>query len=236
MSKKITLPAAKAREKFFEILKEVEKSKDALYVITVKGVGRAAILNLDLAEEILAKFIREKKEEFLIRDKGYLIYEAKKPIKRRRVLLDTSVPSDWFNKEDLKRQEKTKLFFEQIKKGRFEAFITHVTQEELSRIKDIKTRKKTEELVGLLPVLPITPQCRQLAEAYVKNKVLSSRYLNDALHVAVATVHQLDTIASWNFRHLVNIDRKIAFNRVNVNLGFDPIEILSPEELIYDED
>ncbi len=235
MAQRITLSATKARQNFFEIIKDLEKNKEKLWVLTVNGVGRAAIVNLGFVEELLAKFIHEKREEFLIKDKGYLIYEAKKPLRKRRILLDTSVPSDWFNKNDPEREKKTRLFFERMKKGDFEVFITAVTQEELARIKRVQTRRKVKDLIKSLAVLPVTAQCRNLAEAYIKNEVISSRYFNDALHVAVATVHKLDAIISWNFRHLVNIDKKVAFNRVNINLGFDPIEILSPEEMIYDE-
>jgi len=235
MNKRVTLPATKARQKFFDIIKDLEKNREKIWVLTINGIGKAAIVNLDLVEELLAKFIGEKKEEFLVKDKGYLIYEARKPLKKRRVLLDTSVPSDWFNKKDLTRREKTRLFFEKLDKGNYEGFITTITRKELSRIGNIKSRGIAKKLISSLPELPVTPQCRNLAEAYIKNKVITSRFLNDALHVAVATVHQLDAIVSWNFRHLVNINKKIAFNRVNISLGFEPIEILSPEEMIYDE-
>lgn len=234
MTKRVTLSATKARQNFFDIIKDLEKNKEKIWVLTVNGIGKAAIVNLDLAEELLAKFIREKREEFLVKDKGYLIYEAKKPLRKRRILLDTSVPSDWFNKDDLKRQKKTRLFFERMEKGDFEVFITSVTQEELAKIKEVQLRTEVKELIKSLAVLPVTAQCRNLAEAYIKNEVISSHYLNDALHVAVATVYKLDAIVSWNFRHLVNISKKVAFNQANINLGFDPIEILSPEEIIYD--
>ncbi|MEI6127857.1 MAG: hypothetical protein WCQ99_15025, partial [Pseudomonadota bacterium] len=47
-----------------------------------------------------------------------------------------------------------------------------------------------------------------LAQAYLKAKVVSPNYTDDARHVAIATVEQIDLIVSWNFKHLVNVRRE----------------------------
>ena len=55
------------------------------------------------------------------------------------------------------------------------------------------------------------------------------------MHVAVATVARADLILSWNFRHLVNYDRILKFNSINMAEGYQHIEIRSPMEVGYDD-
>ena len=55
---------------------------------------------------------------------------------------------------------------------------------------------------------------------------------NDALHVALATVAGADVVASWNFKHIVHLDKVRGFNAVNLVEGYPPIDIRSPLELI----
>jgi len=65
------------------------------------------------------------------------------------------------------------------------------------------------------------------------------RYRDDANHVAICTVARLDYLVSWNFRHLVNVDRANGFNSVNILQGYPLVRIVNPLELIYgneDED
>jgi predicted nucleic acid-binding protein len=75
-----------------------------------------------------------------------------------------------------------------------------------------------------------------LAEAYVRQEVVSRRMIADALHIAVATVAKVDVLISWNFRHIVNLDRIRGFNAVNLRMGYPLLEIRSPLEVLRDED
>ncbi len=85
-------------------------------------------------------------------------------------------------------------------------------------------------------ILPITLEVRELALAYMKQEVVSVRYADDALHVAIATVHQIKLIVSWNFKHMVNYQRESGFNSVNLLQGYPSIRILSPLELIHEDE
>ena len=55
---------------------------------------------------------------------------------------------------------------------------------------------------------------------------------NDALHVALATLNNADVLASWNFKHIVNLDRINLYNSINLRLGYKIIEIRSPREIL----
>jgi hypothetical protein len=59
---------------------------------------------------------------------------------------------------------------------------------------------------------------------------LTSR--NDCLHIAIATVARLDLLVSWNFKHIVNINRIRGYNSINIKNGYPSLEIRSPKEVI----
>ena len=60
--------------------------------------------------------------------------------------------------------------------------------------------------------------------------------LNDAYHIAIATVNRMDVLVSWNFKHIVNLDKIRLFNAINMKLGYPIIDIRPPKELIKYED
>ena len=62
------------------------------------------------------------------------------------------------------------------------------------------------------------------------------RWLDDATHVAAATIARADAIVSWNFRHIVRLDRIKAYNQVNLANGYGILTIVSPRDVGYDED
>ena len=76
----------------------------------------------------------------------------------------------------------------------------------------------------------ITSEMLRLQQAYLEAGVVTSRSAEDAMHVAAATVSGADAIVSWNFRHIVNIQKALAFNGVNMIQGYRPIQIISPME------
>jgi hypothetical protein len=80
-------------------------------------------------------------------------------------------------------------------------------------------------------LLPLTDEADELAELYMKQKVVPAKYVDDARHVAIAVTHAVPFIVSWNFKHLVNVRREAGFNAVNVLHGYPSIRIVSPLEL-----
>jgi len=81
-------------------------------------------------------------------------------------------------------------------------------------------------------VLPDQPEADTLAAAYVKRGILGTGSYSDALHIALATIHRVDVLVSWNFRHIVNFGRIRLFNAVNLEEGYGPIEIRTPKEVL----
>ena len=78
----------------------------------------------------------------------------------------------------------------------------------------------------------MTKEAIKLADNYVSEKVVGKTSLEDCRHIALATIHKVDVLASWNFKHIVNLDKIKGYNSVNLRLGFSMIEIRSPKDLI----
>jgi hypothetical protein len=78
-------------------------------------------------------------------------------------------------------------------------------------------------------------EARELAEAYIDAGVLTGTMRADAQHIAIATVARVDVLVSWNFRHIVNLQRIHGYNSVNLRQGYPMIEIRTPREVLSDE-
>ena len=74
-----------------------------------------------------------------------------------------------------------------------------------------------------------------LASKYIAEGILSQNYENDARHIAVATIGEVDILVSWNFRHIVHYDKIHRFNAVNVLRGYKPLQIHTPMEVAHEE-
>ena len=60
--------------------------------------------------------------------------------------------------------------------------------------------------------------------------------MEDAQHIATATICRVDVLVSWNFKHIVNLDRIHGYNSVDLRMGYFLIEIRTPQEILrYEE-
>ena len=82
-------------------------------------------------------------------------------------------------------------------------------------------------------VLPLSSEADKLGTAYLAQKVVPLDYEDDAFHVAVCSVAQIDYLVSWNFKHLANARREAGFNAVNLLQGYPPVRIVAPTFLIH---
>ena len=81
--------------------------------------------------------------------------------------------------------------------------------------------------------VPFTLPLRFL-QGYVERSVLGQRFINDMLHISLATISEVDVLVSWNFKHIVRLDKIRLFNAVNIEQGYKPLTIYSPREVISD--
>jgi predicted nucleic acid-binding protein len=158
--------------------------------------------------------------------------ETLQPLNMRiqTLYLDTSVIGGYFDDEF---KDATQELWRQMKEGRFLFVTSVITSQEIStapeRVRDHynNTFNRSEMILGL------SNEMEDLSDAYLRQGVVSLKYEDDANHVAACTVARIDYLVSWNFKHLVNVEREKGFNAVNLLQGYLPIRIVNPLELIY---
>ena len=84
-------------------------------------------------------------------------------------------------------------------------------------------------------LLPVSPEAMDLLDKYLAKGILGPKFQNDMLHIALATITDADVLVSWNFRHIVRLDKIRLFNAVNIECGYKPLTICSPREVVPDE-
>ena len=77
----------------------------------------------------------------------------------------------------------------------------------------------------------MTAEVEALAERYITEQLIPAKHRDDALHLAVAAVYDLDVVISWNFEHMVKLTTRLGVNGINRLLGYRELEIVSPEEM-----
>ncbi len=78
----------------------------------------------------------------------------------------------------------------------------------------------------------LTIEAKELGELYVKENVVGPTSIEDCYHIAIATINNVDVLASWNFKHIVNFTRIKGYNAVNLKNGYNLLEIRNPKDLI----
>lgn len=154
-------------------------------------------------------------------------------MKPNTIYLDTSVLNFFFEEEDLEKAHSTKELFREIGKGKYFAFASELVLREIGKTKG----HRRENLLSLIktydiPWLEVTPESLTLAEKYMDRKIFPRKYRDDALHIAIATVHQIDIVVSWNLRHMVKLKTRQEVKAINILEGYKEIEICTPMEVI----
>lgn len=148
---------------------------------------------------------------------------------KQKVYIDTSVIGGCFDPEF---EEWSTRLFDDFKSGKRIAVISDITLDELSDAPEFvqeNFRKIPEENIEIL-ISDI--ESGRLADLYVLEGAVSKKFYEDALHIAISTINQVNVLASWNFKHIVNLDRIRLYNAVNLKNGYTMLEIRNPREIL----
>ena len=150
-----------------------------------------------------------------------------------RVYADTSVFGGIY---DDNFQNESKEFFEEVKRSRFILITSAVVQAEIEPAPG-KVKILFNDMIEIAEIVDVSKEALQLRDAYLKAGIVTLKYSDDALHVALASVSNCSLIVSWNFKHIVHFEKIPLYNAVNILNGYSEIKIFSPLEVIkYDED
>ena len=148
--------------------------------------------------------------------------------RKLRVYADTSVIGGC---EDVEFREPSRRLIESCARGEVTLVVSAITLQELEdappAVREVLRAIGSEDL----EVIAITEEVRELADRYIESGALSAAMRADAQHIAAAAVSDVDVLASWNFRHLVNLTRIRQYNEVNRRTGYPGVDIRSPMEL-----
>lgn len=154
-------------------------------------------------------------------------------MKTPTLYLDTSVIGGCFDDE---WKEATMELFRQANLGLYLLVTSVVTTREVLSAPPHVRQKFSACFTDPGQIHELTAEAESLAQAYLAAGVVTPKYADDARHVAIAAVHGFAVIVSWNFHHLVNLRREAGFNAVNLLQGYPPVRIVSPLELIHEND
>ena len=144
-----------------------------------------------------------------------------------RIYVDTSVIGGCF---DIEFEEWSIGLIQDFFDQKYIVVLSEVTSAELAEAPE-QIRVLYSKLLEISEFLKISEEALQLLTSYVKRKILSSRYRNDMLHIALATVAGVDVLVSWNYKHIVRFDKIRLFNAVNIENSYKELSIYSPLEV-----
>jgi predicted nucleic acid-binding protein len=113
----------------------------------------------------------------------------------------------------------------------YRAVVSPLVSSELSRLKE-PHRTSYLKLISNLEQVDMTEEAAILAEGYISRGIFHRKYIADALHVAIASVHKIDYLVTWNFGHLANVRRQARIRLFNTAAGFYVPMIVTPEFLV----
>ena len=144
-----------------------------------------------------------------------------------KIYLDTSVFGGYYDEEF---EQYTKPLFDRIANDEFILLFSNLTQDELEnapqQVKDLVTQIKAVST----QFIDTSDEAVELATEYITEKVVGQTSYSDCLHIALATIHKADYLVSWNFKHIVNVQRIRGYNAINLKNGYSLLEIRSPRE------
>jgi predicted nucleic acid-binding protein len=89
----------------------------------------------------------------------------------------------------------------------------------------------TEVFLADVPLLQLTDAVNVVAKAIMESGLLPQKATRDAIHIAVASVHGIDFLLTWNCRHIANAEIMKELHNILANCGCDIPTICTPEEL-----
>jgi predicted nucleic acid-binding protein len=148
---------------------------------------------------------------------------------KQRIYIDTSVVGGYFDEEF---SDDTAPFFDQVRRGEIIIIVSDLLEAELLGAPEFVQQLLAGIDESRIERVSVTPEVTELADKYIEAKVVGKTSRADCQHIALATLSKADVLVSWNFKHIVNLDRIRGYNGTNYQLGYNMIEIRTPKEIL----
>lgn len=144
------------------------------------------------------------------------------------IYFDTSVIGGCFDQEF---EKWSNGLIKDLEDGFFKGATSEVVATELN-FAPIEVKKKYKQFLKTgIKLYKIDEDVESLTKAYLSRNIVTKKFKNDLIHIALATVNNADILVSWNFKHIVHYDKITKFNAVNLEHGYRSLTILSPREV-----
>lgn len=152
-----------------------------------------------------------------------------------KLYLETTVFNYYFDSQRNGHDDTVRLF-EEIQAGIHEAYTSGYTFDELDAAPEPK-RSRMLALLGEfgITMLDATNESDTLAALYFEANIIPERFAYDSAHIAIASIHKLDCIISYNFKHINRIKTKLLTNRINSERNYGNAVICTAKEVLDDE-
>jgi hypothetical protein len=155
---------------------------------------------------------------------------------KQKVYIETTLFNFYFDTDRGDAHIDTVRLFKEIAAGKYEAYSSDYVVDELKRAPE----EKRNEMINLfseygIKVLEPAEEASRLADLYVLGGAIPQKYRTDGLHIAIATINGLDMVISMNFQHIVKNKTEKMTGAINVMNGYRAVEIVSPMEVIEDD-
>ena len=151
---------------------------------------------------------------------------------KARIYIDTSIVGGYFDNDF---SVDTQALFKRLENKEIIFLISSVLQQELLKAPDNVQKLLNSYDSNCFEYIELTEEAIELADKYIDEKVVGKTSVNDCRHIALATIFKADALVSWNFRHIVNLNRIKGYNGANLKHGYSVVEIRSPKELLMYE-
>jgi predicted nucleic acid-binding protein len=152
---------------------------------------------------------------------------------KQTLYLETSVVGAYLDNGEPFRRDLTIRWWEH-ELSEYDAFSSILVQREIERMEE-PHRSGYLNLLKPLKQLELSEEVAILADGYIDRGIFHRKYIADAIHVAIAAVHKIDYIVTWNFGHLANVRKQARLRLFNTSAGFFSPVIVTPEFLVHTE-
>lgn len=144
-----------------------------------------------------------------------------------KIYLDTSVIGGVF---DVEFNRESNHIFDLAKNNQIKLITSQLVLDELKNAPKL-VRDFLNINLYLFDKVDIGEQAIEMMNRYLSAKIVTVKSRNDALHVAIATESRVDAIVSWNFKHIVKLEKMKKYVSCNLESGYGFLQIITPKEV-----
>jgi len=158
-------------------------------------------------------------------------------MKSLKIYLETTVFNFVFAEDSPDKKQDVIKLFDEIRQGKYMPYTSDYVLQELLKAEEPKRTKMVNLLDQYgIKLLTTDKNAENLADKYVTEKIIPMKYRTDGIHIAMATINDLDIIVSYNFHHIVKLKTIIGTESINLREGYKRIGIYSPTEVIESDE